>query len=102
MERKFQNWFISTCTRASYDGNVFFSRLLQYAFKDAKAVEVCLEVVLLSCSWNVVSRGKDKNVNVDTWKTWLAACFEKGEEIKGSAVTFLEQLLEGMNREPIQ
>ena len=29
MGRKFQNWFISTCTRASYDGNVFVSRLLK-------------------------------------------------------------------------
>ena len=29
MGRKFQNWFISTCTRASFDGNVFVSRLLK-------------------------------------------------------------------------
>ena len=32
MGRKFQNWFVSTCTRASFDGNVFISRLLK---KDA-------------------------------------------------------------------
>ena len=60
--------------------------------------QVCLEVVLLSCSWNVVSKGKDKNVNADTWRCCLAACFGKGDEIKDSAVGFLEPLLEGMNR----
>ena len=88
----------SNVVRRAKDKGVFFSRLLQYASEDDKAVEVCLEVVLLSCSWNVVSKGKDKNVNVDTWKTWLAACFEKGEEVRDSAVGFLEQMLEGMNR----
>jgi hypothetical protein len=27
--RQFQNWFLRYCTRASYDGNVFISRLLK-------------------------------------------------------------------------
>jgi hypothetical protein len=29
IKRKFQNWFLRFCTRASYDGNVFISRLLK-------------------------------------------------------------------------
>ena len=84
--------------RRAKEKGEFFARLLRYAAKDEKAVEVCLEVVLLSCSWNVVSRGKDKNVNVDTWKSWLAACFGKGDKVRDSAAGILEPLLEGMDR----
>ena len=83
--------------RAKHKG-AFFEQLLHYAAEDAKAVEVCLEVVLLSCSWNVVSKGKDNNVNVETWKSWLVACFGKGDEVRDSAVGFLDPMLEGMNR----
>ena len=47
MGRRFQNWFISTCTRASYDGNVFLSRLLKKDQAFAYKRQICTELLMI-------------------------------------------------------
>ena len=85
----------SNVVRRARDKEEFFERLLQGAERNERAAELCLEVALLSCSQNVMAKGKDGNVNERTWKTWLAVCFGKGGD---SAVGLTAPLLEGMNR----